>query len=55
MCICLCIHLSIYYHVDMGHLSLKVGLGRSSEDMFVIGECLVPNLSTLNPHKPVAR
>ena len=35
----------------MGHLKVTVGLGRTSDDMLVMGECTVPNLAGISPEK----
>ena len=39
----------------MSHLSLRIGLGRSSADFFVMGECIVPHLSSLTVDRPAIR
>lgn len=48
-------YLFIYLSIDMSHLTLTVGLGRRQEDMFVLGECVIPHLSVLSPNKPFVR
>ena len=35
----------------MGHMTLILGLGRSANDMLVIGECTVPHLASISPDK----
>ena len=40
-----------YIPIDMGHLTVTLGLGRTADDMLIIGECTVPNLVSLTPDK----